>query len=117
MIRFLKTVPEVSYYPAGYFLDDLTLTPSPISCHFTFSLSSVRLHNLLCCSLLLLGVDRKYYRSASANVSELLASLGITRPLKLSVTKSGITGLFCVKSPVNWRHCCVRSSLGLGTRV
>lgn len=34
-------------------------------------------------------------------------SLGITGLLQLSVTKSVITGLVCIKLPVNLRHCAV----------
>ncbi|KAK2103119.1 hypothetical protein P7K49_016975 [Saguinus oedipus] len=37
--------------------------------------------------------------------SVLLRSSGITRSLKLSATKSGITGLFCMKLPVHCRQC------------
>lgn len=49
-------------------------------------------------------VKLAYYKRKQKN---LLWLLGITGLLKLSVTKSGITDLFHIKLPVNWRQCAI----------
>ena len=38
-------------------------------------------------------------------------TIAFSKPLKLSLAKSSLTGLFCRKLPVNWRQCAVLETI------